>query len=65
MKNYFMHNLKQFRKEWNITQKQLADALHTTVKTISHWETGYTEPSIDQILELAEFFKVSLENLLT
>lgn len=65
MKNCFMDNLKRLRKEGKITQQQLAVALHTTVKTISHWETGYTEPSINQILELSEFFGVDLEDLLT
>ena len=60
-----MDNLKRLRKEGGITQQQLAVALHTTVKTISHWETGYTEPSINQILELSEFFGVDLEDLLT
>lgn len=65
MKNCFMENLKRLRKEGKITQQQLAVALHTTVKTISHWETGYTEPSINQILELSEFFGVDLEDLLT
>ena len=65
MKNCFMDNLKQLRKENSITQLQLASALHITVKTISHWETGYTEPSINQILELAEFFNVPLEDILT
>ena len=65
MKNCFVENLKRLRKEGKITQRQLAVALHTTVKTISHWETGYTEPSINQILELADFFGVSLEELLS
>lgn len=59
-----MDNLKHFRKEGKVTQQQLAAALHTTVKTISHWETGYSEPSINQIIELADFFNVSLEDLL-
>ncbi|MBQ3755416.1 MAG: helix-turn-helix transcriptional regulator [Clostridia bacterium] len=52
------------RKESGLSQTQLANALNLTVKTISHWETGYTEPSIKQILELSEFFKVPLEDLL-
>ncbi|MBR4801032.1 MAG: helix-turn-helix transcriptional regulator [Clostridia bacterium] len=64
MENNFKENLKQLRKEGGLSQTQLANALNLTVKTISHWETGYTEPSIKQILELAEFFHVSLEDLL-
>ena len=65
MENRFRDNLKSFRKAGKISQQQLAVVLHTTVKTISHWETGYTEPSINQLLELAEFFGITLEELLT
>ena len=65
MENNFSTNLKQLRIENKVTQQQLAQALNTTVKTVSHWETGYTEPSIKQILDLATFFNVSLEDLLT
>ena len=64
MENNFKENLKQLRKENKLSQTQLASALNLTVKTVSHWETGYTEPSIKQILELAEFFHVPLEDLL-
>ncbi len=64
MNNNFKNNLKSLRKENKITQQDLAKALHITLKTISHWETGYTEPSISQILELADFFHVDLEDLL-
>ena len=64
MENNFKDNFKQLRKDSKLTQQQMSLALNTTVKTISHWETGYTEPSINQILEIADFFTVSLEELL-
>ena len=64
MENCFKNNLKQLRVDNKLTQQQLALALNTTVKTISHWETGYTEPSIRQILDLATYFNVCLEDLL-
>ena len=44
-------------------QKELADALGTTSKTISHWETGYSEPSILQLIMLADYFEVTLDDL--
>lgn len=64
MENRFKYNLKQLRKEKDLTQQELADALDITLKTVSHWETGYTEPCIAQILYLSDFFNVSLEELL-
>ncbi|MGN1060715.1 MAG: helix-turn-helix domain-containing protein [Candidatus Coproplasma sp.] len=60
----FSENLKTLRKLRGIAQTQLAQALNTSIKTISHWETGYSEPSIDQILALAEFFSITTDELL-
>lgn len=59
----FKENIKILRCEKKLTQKQLALSLNTTVKTISHWETGYTEPSLKQLIEIADFFAVSLDEL--
>ena len=59
----FSDNLKMLRKEQNIGQQNLAEKLNVSVKTISHWETGYTEPSISQLIMLANFFDVSIDDL--
>ena len=60
----FPKNLKELRLAKGLGQGELADALNTMLKTISHWETGYSEPSIAQLLALAKFFDVTLDNLL-
>ena len=59
----FKENFKNYRIEKGITQKEIANSLNTTLKTISHWETGYTEPSISQLVEIAKFFNVSIDEL--
>ncbi len=64
MKANFKENLKQLRVENKLSQKELANKLDTTVKTISHWETGYSEPSIAQIVELCSVFDISTDELL-
>ena len=56
-------NLKDLRKAKGIGQDRLAEELNVSVKTISHWETGYSEPSIAQLIELANFFDVSIDEL--
>lgn len=61
----FKENLKQLRSDNNLTQAALAKRLNTTIKTISHWETGYSEPSIMQIIELANIFNISTDDLLS
>ncbi len=63
-RNKLGENLKQFRCEFKLTQQQLADLLNISLKTLSHWETGYTEPSLDQLIALADYFKVSTDELL-
>lgn len=59
----FKDNLKALRTTADIGQKQLADALNTSPKTISHWETGYSEPSVEQLIRLADYFDISLDEL--
>lgn len=56
-------SLKTMRIERTITQEQLAKKLNISLKTISHWETGYTEPSITQLIALADLYSVSLDEL--
>ncbi|WP_323966016.1 NadS family protein [Aeromonas hydrophila] len=38
-------NTKSIREELNITQKQLAELLNTSVDTIKSWESGRRNPS--------------------
>ena len=59
----FKENLKILRTEKGLGQNALAEALNVSLKTISHWETGYTEPSITQLTLIAKFFEVSLDEL--
>lgn len=60
----FSENLKSLRRAKGIGQAQLADILNTSLKSVSHWETGYTEPSISQLISIADYFDVSLDELL-
>lgn len=59
----FAKSLKMLRNEHKLSQSELAEILQTTIKSISHWETGYSEPSIDQLIALADYFKISLDEL--
>ena len=59
----FCEILKDLRKEKDIGQEVLAKELNISVKTVSHWETGYTEPSIEQLIKLADYFEISIDEL--
>ena len=61
----FSESLKSLRRENKIDQNKLASELKVSPKTISHWETGYTEPSIAQLISLSKIFNVSLDELIT
>ncbi|RDU22940.1 helix-turn-helix domain-containing protein [Anaerosacchariphilus polymeriproducens] len=55
----------QCRKEKNLTQKELADLLHVSDKTISKWERGLGCPDIDSIKNLADVFSVNVTEILS
>ena len=59
-----MLNLKEIREEKNLQQKEIAKRLNRTAACISSWETGKTEPSIDDLIKLADLLEVSLDYLL-
>ena len=52
------------RKELNLTQKELADKLYVTDKTISRWETGAYMPDLSNIIILSDILGVSTYELL-
>lgn len=53
------------RKEQNMTQRQLADALSISDKTISKWECGKGLPEVSLMLPLCETLQITVNDLLT
>ena len=58
-------NIKMFRMQKGLTQKELADLLHVTAQAVSRWEKGDVQPSIDTISEMAKIFEVTTDELIT
>ena len=56
--------LKTLRKENNLTQEQLAEALGVSNRTISRWETGNNIPDLDMLIILADYFEVEIKELI-
>ncbi|MDD4378167.1 MAG: helix-turn-helix transcriptional regulator, partial [Eubacteriales bacterium] len=52
------------RKEKNLTQKQLADAMNISDKTISKWERGLGCPDVSLLHELSNVLNVNIEKIL-
>ena len=59
----FKENLKELRLERNLGQVELAKAIGVSKGIISLWENGLREPSMYCLISLAEFFNVSIDEL--
>ena len=51
--------IKERSKALNLTQKDLADALHISDRLVSKWETGESVPLLEYIQPLSEVLKTS------
>ena len=56
--------LKALRKSKGYTQQEVAEALYVTQKTVSRWENGEGIPDINIIVSVAEFYEVTVDELL-
>lgn len=56
-------NIKLFRKERGLTQKQLADMLGVAPNTITQYELGVSQPKIEQLQKIAEALHISVLSL--
>ena len=58
-------NIRKYRKKNNMSQDELAEKLAVTRQSVSLWETGQTQPSLDNIVALSKLFNISTDDLLT
>lgn len=56
--------LRELRKEKKLTQEQFAEQLGVTSRSISRWENGVNMPDIDIVIEIANYYDVSIEEIL-
>ncbi len=56
-------NIKNRRRERKISQEYIADQLGVSRQAVSKWETGQSEPSTSNLLELSEILKITLDDL--
>ena len=59
-----MLKLKELRTEKNIKQEELAKIIDVQNYTIGNWERERSQPSIDDLIKLANFFEVSVDYLI-
>ena len=61
----FNEKLCKLRKEKNLTQEELAEALYVSRTAISKWESARGYPSIDSLKQISGYFSVSIDDLLS
>ena len=61
----FADNLATLRKLNDLSQEELADRIGVSRQTLSKYETGESLPDIEKCKALADFFSVSLDDLIS
>jgi len=56
--------IKKLKLANGITQVELAKHLGVTKQCVSNWENDNIQPSIDMLIKLSDFFKVSTDYML-
>lgn len=56
-----MNRLLELRTYEGLTQRDVAKALFVSQGTYNNWENGKTEPSIEQLIALSQFFGESID----
>jgi len=56
--------INEYRRQRNITQEQLAEAMGVTSQSVSKWENDISCPDISIMPQLADYFNVTLDKLL-
>jgi transcriptional regulator with XRE-family HTH domain len=60
----FGQNLQKLRTNNNMTQEDLGKLLNVSQSTIAYYESGKKQPSLETIVFIADYFRVSVDYLL-
>ena len=56
--------IRELRNKSGLTQNEIASKLGVSGQTILNWENGIYEPKINQLIQLADLFNVSVDYLI-
>lgn len=57
-------SLKQARENENLSQRKLAQQTGINQQSISRWESGQRLPNILDLIKLANYYKISIDELI-
>ena len=61
--NRFIERFTELIKEKGEQQKELAKKINRTPQLITNWKRGDSEPCIDDLIKLADYFNVCIDYL--
>ena len=59
-----MFRIQELRTERGLTQRELAEKIGVKNYTVANWEQNRTEPSVRDLIDLANFFECSVDYLI-
>lgn len=60
----FALRIRELRQEQRMTQQELADTFSVRVRTYQGYEYGESHPDVAKLVEIADYFNVSLDYLM-
>jgi len=60
----FSEKLKECREESGLSQNDIAEKLSITRQAVSKWERGINEPDIETLVQLADIYNITIDQLL-
>jgi transcriptional regulator with XRE-family HTH domain len=61
--HYLGKNMRYLRKQLSKTQSEIASLIKKGQTTIGNWENGISEPNLDELLIIRNFFDIPLDLL--
>lgn len=59
-----MVNIKEVRRNANLTLEKMAEMVGVSVSTLIRWEKGKTSPTLKHLPKIAEVLGITIEELL-
>ena len=58
------NQIKNYRKQKNLSQEELAEKIYVSRQTISNWETGKSYPDVHNLILLSTLYEISIDELI-
>ena len=63
-KSMLNERIRELRRAFGLSQVELAGAMNVSKQCVSNWENDNVQPSIDMLVKLADYFRVTTDYLL-